>query len=117
MEHRQHRFDQPTKIAPTSQLERAAYRRLFALSSSVEFSVDLALPVIVDNPVIVARLLKFVNSTSRISQRRVTDTRHAITILGARGIREFSQPIVVSLDAGRHNSPPVQKTTSDSLAN
>ena len=114
MENQKHRIDRSSKIAPTSKLERVAYRRLFNMSSPADFSVDLAVPVIKANPAITQRLFNFVNSTNRISHRKIVDIRHAVTILGANGIREFSEAVIQSMDAKAGTSPddPVNETAS-----
>ena len=95
------RIDQSTKIAPTTKLERAVYRRLYVLSSPAVFTIDLVLPVIASNQEISKRLLSFVNSSGRVSRRRVTDLRHAIILLGANGIREFTNPVIEAMDENR----------------
>ena len=92
------RFDPPI-IAPRSPAEGQAYRQLYRLSTPATFVADDVLQVAEKHSAIADRLLRVANSMRRGTPRQISSVRHAIVILGARGLREFSEPVVDSMEA------------------
>jgi c-di-GMP-related signal transduction protein len=98
-----YRLDAP-HIAPTTPEERDVYRRLYELGSNGEFHIEDIAELVADHPPISKRLIRATNSMRFGLRRRISRLRHAIVMLGARGIREFSEPVVVAIDASEERT-------------
>ena len=115
MSERKYRIDHP-EILPTSPAEQDAYRRLYKLSELAAFSADGILPIMTEHTGIADRLLRVVNSMRHPTPRRISDLRHAIVMLGANGMREFSEPVVQSIDARNDHSTQATSPAEDATA-
>ncbi|MEM7316805.1 MAG: HDOD domain-containing protein [Planctomycetota bacterium] len=88
----------PPHIAPTTDEERYVYRRLFEMGSTGEFHIEDVAELVENHPPISKRLIRATNSMRYGLRRRISRLKHAIVMLGARGIREFSEPVVHLMD-------------------
>jgi hypothetical protein len=64
------------------------------MAISSDYDPDEAHQIVAAHPTIAGRLLRVTNSLHHALDRRISSTRHALLLLGARGVRQFCDPVI-----------------------
>ncbi len=79
--------------------EGAAYWRIWRMTQSPDYDPDEVVPLIMQHQRIAERMLRVANSLTTNIKREITSVRHAVLMIGSRGVNEFSRPNAVQFES------------------